>query len=130
MARMTFRERNMMKWVGVRPAHNGEQVLKTDSAAGAITALYTVPAGGVFYLTFASLVVAAGAAGWCRLYIEDDVGATQIVLLGALMAANDEMVSSSVSFTYPIECLEDWVINVRSNAVGLNCIGNIAGWID
>jgi hypothetical protein len=130
MARMTFREPNMMKWVGVRPAHNGEQVIGYGSVANGYAVLYTVPAGGIFYLTFAHLVPVAVAAGFAVIYLMDATSTAYAVVAGMFFNAAGVMVGNSSPFTYPIEVPEGHIIKARSSAAGLTVVGTIVGWID
>jgi len=78
MALMKFREPNQVRRVGVRPAHDGTQVLERGSADNATVVLYTVPAGKVFYLCHAWLNVQGVAAGSVYLAIYDGVPAVCI----------------------------------------------------
>jgi len=50
MALMNFREPNQVKWVGVRPAHNGEQINIGNFVVNGAVTLYTVPAGKILLL--------------------------------------------------------------------------------
>jgi hypothetical protein len=48
---MLHREPNRVKWVGVRPGHEGTQIHKRGVATNAIAIVHTVTAGKTFYFT-------------------------------------------------------------------------------
>ena len=52
MSDMHFREDNEVKWQGVRPGHNGTQVLLSAQVAAVVpTSFYTVPVGQTLFIT-------------------------------------------------------------------------------
>jgi len=75
MALMKFREPNQVKWVGVRPGHNGTQIIRSQGADNATVELYLVPVGQTFYLCSASLGYRLVVDGYVKLFINDLVPA-------------------------------------------------------
>jgi hypothetical protein len=130
MALMGFREKNLVKWVGVRPAHRGTQLEMYGEAENATVGIYTVPVGSVFYLHYASLVFTTAAVGKGTLYIDN--GALIQVMLGTIliMTVAGGIPSISCGLTYPIELVSGWRIRVNSDAVGLVVRGSIVGWLE
>ena len=46
-----FREQNQVKWIGVRPGHNGEQAFGINNCVNVRAVVYTVPADKIFLWT-------------------------------------------------------------------------------
>jgi len=73
MASALFREPNRARWLGVRPGHDGSQIVKWDDAVNIETAvLYTVPANRVL-LIFEWFVNMRGAATNVSIFYIRDV---------------------------------------------------------
>ena len=113
------REPNQVKWIGVRPGHNGEQYLFLidHNAAGVLD---TVPADKILLLYdwYISLVDVAAKA--CQVYMRDDAAANIGFLanLGTCAGTNTSHIAQSL--TIPIELPEDYdfYINVGAPARG------------
>lgn len=131
MAATKFRESNMVKWVGVRPAHNGEQALAWKSVTNATGIVYTVPAGKLLLLTYAMLQCNGDAAGSGELYIRDlgDVLVWTILRVRCKTSVGAYPCVCS-PFVYPIEIPAGYDVAVISGASGLDVCGAIAGWIE
>lgn len=56
------REPNMVKWVGVRPGHNGEQIAKSNTVAGDTAIVHTVNAGKTFFLCYYDFIYSTRTA--------------------------------------------------------------------
>jgi len=84
MSLMDFREPNQVKWVGVRPGHNGEQVAESYvGGAGVDYELYEVPAGKTFYLC--NYIAHFNRNAWgdqSTFYIRDDGDVNWLLLAG------------------------------------------------
>ena len=130
MALMKFREPNQVRWQGVRPGHNGTQVLAFAFADNETTDIYTVPAGKTFFLTWYSLGLTTVAAGNCSLQIRTPVPVVLLVLDRLFFTVAGNMPSVSQSLTFPIEVASTYLISVVSSAAGLRAYGNIVGWVE
>src|SRR5690242_2359733 len=58
-----WRENNIAKWIGIRPAFTGNQINVEGGAGGASTTIYTAPAGKKLYLFDWSLGFTTEAVG-------------------------------------------------------------------
>ena len=47
---IVHREPNQVKWIGVRPGHNGEQIIANNDVNNATVIVYTVPANKILLL--------------------------------------------------------------------------------
>lgn len=128
MAFMSFREPNQVKWVGVRPAHNGEQYNLYSQANNNTVILHTVSAGKTFFLTACSLRGNYVVSGWGALSVFDDVAALKYRILGVTNYVNTTPQSVSLSLFYPIEIPGNWSIRVRSSAASYTVDAFISGW--
>ena len=130
MSRMLWREANRCRWVGIRPAHEGAQVLKSATATNQTLTLYTVPAGGVLYLLSAELHQTAGA---CSAYLSvlDDAAVLQYVL-GRVSFASSAGFHFTISqqFFPPMELPAGWTITLASPNAGVSAGGSIYGWLE
>jgi hypothetical protein len=71
-----YQEANQIKWVGVRPAHNGTQVIIEGTVANGNNELYAVPATATLLLDFFTIDYYAGAIGsnmWAEIRNAADV---------------------------------------------------------
>jgi len=130
MATTKWREGNRARWVGTRPAHDGEQVASSSEANNATVVQYTVPAGKVFHLCFYQVSCRADAAGnFARLYVRDaaDNLVYQIVVyyFGAL-----DNVNSTGTLYPPLEIPAGYDIVIHSNAAGCTIYSFVLGWLD
>ena len=128
MSAMSYREPNQVKWVGIRPGHNGTQVAIGQVAVNATNIIYTVTAGKTFYLSHAQLnFYAVLAAITFLLYVRDgaDVGQYNIISLASAGAGH---LASPCVFYPPIEIPAGWDIVVSSNSLSGNAYAFIHGW--
>jgi len=130
MALMKFREPNQVKWQGVRPAHNGTQVLETDVVVSGTKILYTVAAGKILYLTHAYLGVGLiTAIGIGYLWIRDSTP-TNLYLLGVVRSITDTPSGPSFPCYWPpIEIPATYDIAVIATA-NLEIHATIHGWVE
>ena len=96
------REPNQVKWVGVRPGHNGEQVLKEFYAA-ATAEFYEVPADKLLLLFDWHLGVSGTAAGDSFIEIRDDGNVHYMYLALCSGKATDAGHNTSQALWVPIE---------------------------
>ena len=73
------REPNQVKWIGVRPGHNGDEVLININVA-VNTLLYTVPADKILFIFSWQLSFINNTGGGGYLYLRDNLGAEYYVL--------------------------------------------------
>jgi len=130
MALMKFREPNQVKWQGVRPAHNGTQVLDRASATNGTTTIYTVPAGNVFYLCYVSLGYYAMAAGTVQIVIRDSTAALRAMLYSDLLTGGFDGIGKASNFWPPVELDALWTVKISSSAPGLSVHGTVFGWVE
>jgi len=130
MALMSFREPNQVKWVGMRPAHRGTQVIVRAGGLGAEFIVYTVPAGKTFYLC--GLLVGfstTAVATWGTVRVRNDLDVVQYALAGLLMDAVGQNIVAH-SYWPPLEIPALWDVTVLSSAVTLECMVAINGWVE
>ena len=128
MSAMSFREPNQVKWVGVRPAHNGEQVVASGLASNSTAILYTVPSNKTFYFVSygaTAYIAATGISAWMQIY--DGAGALWNTIIdfisdsvGALRADN--------TFYPPMELPSGYSIRLVSNDSNVQIRAFIFGW--
>lgn len=128
MALMLHRETNQVKWIGTRPGHNGEQVVKSNNAINATSIVHTVTAGKTFYLCLATfcLVDAVGAG---MLFVRNGADVAQYTIIRSDI---ETLVGSTspllIPFNPPIEIPASWDICVEATGVGCNANGFVFGW--
>jgi len=128
MSAMSYREDNMVLWRGVRPAHNGTQVLKYIPASNAVVLLHTVTAGKKLYLCNVSMFFYADASGPGHIYSDNGAGGDVVYHLMGLHFATKSTVPYIRSYWPPAEFPAGYRFYVGSMAVGVNLYGSIFGW--
>jgi len=128
MALMSFREKNRVKWMGVRPAHDGVQVLKRAAAINSATIIHTVSAGKTLYLCYCGMQVLVVADGGAYVAVYDDTPAYFFPVHRSVVVAGSGPISVGASFWPPIELLAGYSVQVYSGALVLNVGGTIFGW--
>jgi len=128
MSLMNFREPNQVKWVGVRPAHNGTQIAKQATAIDQTTVLHTVTSGKTLFI--ATLIIefdstVSGVVGNVRVRDTSDVTMFDIVTC-VMREATQELLS--IPFNPPLEIAEGYDIVLVSNNSSMRTIGFIHGW--
>lgn len=127
---MGFRENNQVKWIGSRPAHNGEQVAESNVANNNTVVLYTVGAGKVLYITDWAIGVVGNFSGEGYLCVRDNLAAVQYEFCFARCIAGVLMRGLTSSTFYPIEVPATWDVAVYSGVAGLTIRGFIHGWVE
>lgn len=129
MATMSYREDNRVKWVGVRPAHGGEQIAKFATANNNTVTIYTVPAGKTLYLCTAWLDVTTAAVGYSAIYIRDELDAHWLPLRRIYQTASSYPSDSWITFWPPLEVPAGYdVVVYRSTPQNVH--GAIFGWVE
>ena len=130
MAIMKFREKNRVKWMGVRPAHDGEQVTPAGSANNATVIVYTVPAGKTLYITHYAVQCTPNLAGsgYFAIRNELDVLTYRFQYLENIVGAPSLI--ESCSFVYPVEVPAGYDLYVNSNLLGFWVRVAAIGWIE
>ena len=119
----TFREPNMVKWIGVRPGHEGEEVLiNVLNAATAV--LYTVPADKILLLYDWYLSLAYVGAASCQVNLRNDAAAIIGNIANFDTCAGNNTAHIAQNLTIPIELLEDYDIRI---VTGVTVRGYIHG---
>ena len=97
-----YREPNQVKWVGVRPGHNGEQILiDIDTAVSVI--VYTVPADKLLFLFDWSISTAPNLNIHSRLQIRTAVPVVVANIAGASSYTGDSGTNNAQALWVPIE---------------------------
>ena len=126
---MLWREANRCRWVGIRPAHEGEQVTAYDTAANQTKILYTVPAGKTLYLCSASGGLAKAAAGNARMALQS--GGVTYYTFAEYRVHTAVGISApfGVCFSIPIEVPSGDTIILYSAVADLIIVGSFFGWV-
>jgi hypothetical protein len=125
---MAFREPNEVRWVGVRPAHKGTQVLINGSSVNQVTTIYTVSAGKTLYINSYMLGVSSVATGYVYLWVATPAGELFTRLAIIWCQASTTVPCAIACLHYPIEVPAGYLIRLSSTAAGLTAIGEITGW--
>ena len=129
MGSMGYAESNRCRWVGVRPAHGGTQVMTYCGVNNSTGIVYTVPAGKTFYLCWANIVVPTVTTGHGELYIRNlaDVFVFELASVNVFTAA--AAYSGPFIGNPPLEVPEGYDVCILSSTAGLIVIGNAFGWV-
>jgi len=128
MALMKFREQNQVKWVGVRPGHNGTQVAAYAAMINGVGVVYTVGAGKTLFLAECFLCSTGNITGQCSLAWYDDLWAFQRYFCMCDTIAGVQIQKDHCNFCPPLEIPAGHIIAVASGALGLTASGQIFGW--
>ena len=120
------REPNQVKWIGVRPGHNGDQIHEYGTAVGATTVVYTVPADKILLLFGFNLITSCTVAGTASLGIYTAVPALHRYLSAGTVRANFSMTISQ-DYVVPIEIAAAYSIRAISPAGTLDITACING---
>lgn len=126
----SWREDNRQRWVGIRPAHNGVQVVSIASASNNVQILYTVPAGKVLYLVtdyLESYLTVAGRSS--ILYITNSLDVLWYYLI-LHMTPNSGSFYDRITRFHPLEVPEGYKIKCSTDIVGNGNNGGIEGWVE
>ena len=108
------REPNQVKWIGVRPGHNGEQVL-INIDFNANQSLYTVGAGKLLLIFSWQVTMAANTAGLASLELRTAVPAVYYCLAYLRGALAHSGPSVSNTLWVPIEVPATYEIYLTTN---------------
>ena len=130
MSLMKFRENNWVRWVGVRPAHNGEQVAKSGTAKNGITVLYTVPSDSTMFLSLVTLGIRRHTNSTdFSVYIRDTSDVTSYVIWTDYIDV-DTCFGLSIPFIIPLEIPAGYDICLSTGADYCNIYAFIHGWVE
>ena len=129
MARMGWREPNRARWVGIRPAHEGEQVTRYDGVANGTKVMYTVPVGRVLYLCSVSGGLAVVAPGSALMALQSGGISYYIFAVYHVQTAIGISVPFGVCFPIPLEVPSGNTVVLYSDAAGLSIHGSFFGWV-
>ena len=130
MAKMLHREDNLLKWVGVRPAHNGEQVIENlKIVTGGWLSVYTVPTGKTFFLTYLNISQGADATLQVIVGIYNDVPVIYRHIGAGYGIVGNTLINYISNFNPPIEIPGDYSI-WRWNSVASISSVIIHGWVE
>lgn len=122
-------EDNQARWVGVRPAHKGEQVDGYAVAQAALTVLYTVPAGQVLLIDWVSFAgvwsAGGGIQGWIGIYTA--VPAVDHIFYFAHANIASGAFADSGNFWPPYEVPAQYSVRVYSAAAAMSAFGSFKG---
>lgn len=127
MALMSFREPNVVKWIGTRPAHSWTQIAKGAQALNATVVIHTVTAGKTLFLVESLLALITGSSGIGLLWVRD--GADALVRYLGWAAWGAGLMSGDGHFQpmIPYEIPAGYDICCSTSAATLTCHGNIFG---
>lgn len=130
MAIMKFREPNQVKWQGMRPGHNGTQIIGYKAIINNIADVYVATGVKVAEITYMGLSANSGAnAGIATLQLWDD-GPAYLNTLMIIQLPVTSFEHLAVGLPYPVELLEDWSVRVYSGAALLDARGCVLGWAE
>ena len=121
-----FREPNQVKWIGVRPGHNGEQVVANNNCTNVLTVVYTVPAGKIFLFFGFVFTTYHGAATNAQLMVYNAVPALENTLAAHVGAAGPPC-STPKSFDPPLEYGAGYTIRILGSAATVTVNAMIHG---
>lgn len=125
---MNYKETNQVKWLGVRPAHYGDQIIIDQSVVNGSVIVHTVTAGKVFYLeNFLMRFWSANAGNNALVGVRNVADVHQYVIcqmkLGAGIGDNVGM-----SFRSPIEIPAGYDVYLTVSGVGSDGLCSVSGW--
>ena len=121
------REPNQVKWIGVRPGHNGIEILESGNVDNGTDVVYTVPADKLFlWFGWNAIMISNAYSSACSIGIFNAVPVLvrniQTFGTGANMAT-----ALSKSYWPPLEVAEGFSIRFVSTAAGRTLDGSIHG---
>jgi len=130
MALMKFREQNQVKWVGVRPGHDGTQVAASNVASAGDAIVYTVPVGKVLYVTAWNAQAKDTAGGNAALFaVRDDLDAWVYSFMALSFAVAGQVVSS-LSHDPPLEVPAGYDVYVYTDNAAAQIWATVFGWVE
>jgi len=128
MAAMAFREPNQVKWMGIRPGHNGTQVVALNTATNAEVLLYTVTAGKTLFLVSASVGWTGGGSGWGIIMIQTAASADWYYPCFTSGSSNYFASQGNFNPCVPLEVPAGYKCYVKSVGATFRVHGSIFGW--
>ena len=130
MAVAKFREPNRARWVGVRPGHDGEQVMILGAIVNATAIVYTVPAGKMLYLCEWMLADMDNATGAMYFSIRNVADVWVRDLAGIRIVVASSWISDHGNAWPPIEVPAGYDLYAYSSGAGLTARCSAHGWIE
>lgn len=128
MSEMEFRESNQALWRGVRPGHNGVQVVANNNANNDTIEIYTVSIGKILYLTTLSWGTDPNAEGRGLIRVRNTTDVLQYDIVDIYSRGANPCFSGSIPFNPPLEIPERWDIVVTSTVTSFVMFCFIHGW--
>jgi len=128
MSLMGFREPNYALRVGIRPGHDGTQVVATETCDNSTVIVYTVTSGKVLYLCEGMLSIPSLVTGKAVLALRDTGDNFWRSLCRIRAAAATTVQANHVNFWPPLEVPSGYDIYITSTQPGLTILGEIHGW--
>lgn len=128
MSLMKFREPNQVKWVGVRPGHNGTQIKAEAIAVNNTQVLYTVTAGKMLYLCTLNWQVDSNVGGGNTLIYHYNSGSVLQHVFVSIGQFSAPVLANTISFWPPYEMASGDYIQIWSPNAGTSLYCGIFGW--
>jgi len=128
MALMNYRIGNEARILGIRPGHNGEQILVRADVIGGTATVYTVPAGKIAFITHIAAGVSNDVTGLSYVGIQNTVPATIWFAHIGYSIAQSCSFYDNASYYPPIELPTGYSIFIHSGSAGLDSWCSIHGW--
>ena len=128
MSAMNFREPNQARWLGVRPAHNGEQLVAYNITTNDDRSIYQVPSGKTAYITSMIITATSGSVGGNVQVNYTDSANNLIKRLVNHFFRVTGNIAFSVSFNPPLELINQQRIRAYSNANDATITVFLHGW--
>ncbi len=128
MALMLFREQNRVKWIGVRPGHNGTQVYAANSVTHGTTTIHTVTAQKTLHITYWYVDVNSRLTGGAVYLAARVDGGVFIAFLDTETFSAAGHANTACPLTYPIEVPAGCVINIFSSSDNIDISAGFIGW--
>jgi hypothetical protein len=128
MSAMVYREPNRTRWVGVRPAHNGEEISKSNNANNATVIIYTVSALKTLFLTGWIHQAYSSGAGTGFLFVTNAADVVQYTISTQSFLVAGNVVQIAGDMFYPIEIAAGYKVKIMTNALAVFTQAFIHGW--
>lgn len=130
MALMLFRERNQVRWFGMRPAHRGTQVTKDATANGNYVDIYQPGAGEVACINTVVLSAKGAVTGEVGIVYTDSVNAVIAWLVLVPYITGWLFAPLCIVFPEPLELINQQKLRAYSSIVGCNGLGFCKGRVE
>ena len=121
------REPNQVKWIGVRPGHNGIEILESGNVDNGTDVVYTVPADKLFlWFGWNAIMISNAYSAACYIGI---FNAVPVLVKNIQTFGTGTNMATSLSKSYwpPLEVAAGFSIRFVSTAAGRTLDGSIHG---